>query len=47
MVGPSWEGFVIENPLAAAPEHGRASFYRTAAGAEVDLILELDGQQDL
>lgn len=47
VVGSSWEGFVIENLLAAAPEHSRASFYRTAAGAEVDLILELGGQQGL
>ncbi len=41
VVGPSWEGFVIENLLAAAPERTLASFYRTAAGAEVDLLLEL------
>ena len=41
--GASWEGFVIENLLAAAPEHTGASFYRTAAGAEMDLVLELPG----
>ncbi len=40
VAGPSWEGFVIENLLAAAPERTRASFYRTAAGAEIDLLLE-------
>lgn len=44
IVGASWEGFAIENILAAAPEHAKASFYRTAAGAEIDLILELGGQ---
>ena len=44
VVGPSWEGFVIENLLAVAPPRARASFYRTAAGAEIDLILELPGQ---
>lgn len=43
VVGASWEGFVIENLLAAAPADTRASFYRTAAGAEIDLLLELPG----
>lgn len=43
IVGASWEGFVIENLLAAAPAGTQASFYRTAAGAEVDLVLELPG----
>ena len=41
VVGTSWEGFVIENLLAAAPERTRASFYRTARGAEIDLVLEM------
>ena len=39
--GASWEGFVIENLLSVAPPRTLAAFYRTAAGAEVDLILEL------
>lgn len=43
VVGASWEGFVIENLLATAPADTRASFYRTAAGAEIDLLLELPG----
>ena len=43
VVGPSWEGFVIENLLAAADPRTRASFYRTAAGAEIDLVLEAPG----
>lgn len=43
VVGASWEGFVIENLLATAPAGTRASFYRTAAGAEIDLVLELPG----
>lgn len=30
VVGASWEGFVIENLLAVAPNRARASFYRTA-----------------
>lgn len=41
VVGASWEGFVIENLLSAAPERTQASFYRTSAGAEIDLILDL------
>jgi predicted AAA+ superfamily ATPase len=44
VAGPSWEGFVIENLLAVAPERTRASFYRTARGAEIDLLLELGAQ---
>ncbi len=38
VAGASWEGFVIEQLLAAAP-HAQASFYRTSHGAEVDLVL--------
>lgn len=41
--GASWEGFVIENLLSVAPQQTKASFYRTSAGAEVDLVLELPG----
>lgn len=44
VLGASWEGFVIENLLAAAPARTRAGFYRTAAGAEIDLVLELPGR---
>ena len=43
VVGASWEGFVIENLIAAAPARTIPSFYRTAAGAEIDLILEIPG----
>ena len=45
VIGVSWEGFVIENLLCAAPERTMASFYRTAAGAEIDLVLELPGSR--
>jgi hypothetical protein len=44
VVGTSWEGFVIENLLTVAPPRTMPSFYRTAAGAEIDLILELPGK---
>ena len=40
VAGTSWEGWVIENLLAAAPAGAAAYFYRTAAGAEIDLVLE-------
>ena len=45
VVGASWEGFVIENLLAVAPPRTMASFYRTLAGAEIDLLLELPGKR--
>ena len=41
VAGGSWEGFVIENILRSAPERTFATFYRTAAGAEIDLLLEM------
>jgi len=44
VAGPSWEGFAIENLVSAAPDRTMASFYRTAAGAEIDLLLEIPGQ---
>jgi predicted AAA+ superfamily ATPase len=40
-VGASWEAFVLEALLRAAPARVQASFYRTAAGAEIDLVLEV------
>ena len=36
--GSSWEGFVVEHVLASLPAW-QPSFYRTANGAEIDLIL--------
>lgn len=43
VVGGSWEGWIIENLLACAPPGTEASYYRTAVGAEIDLVLELPG----
>ncbi len=43
VIGGSWEGFCIENLIAAAPIGTAASFYRSAAGAELDLVLTLPG----
>ncbi len=42
-MGASWEGFVIENLITSLPEGAGAYFFRTAAGAEIDLVLELPG----
>lgn len=47
VVGKSWEGFVIESLIAAAPEHAKPCFYATAAGAEIDLVFELGGRHGL
>ncbi|MEM1276923.1 MAG: ATP-binding protein [Pseudomonadota bacterium] len=44
VAGGSWEGFVIESLIMAAPEGTRASFFRSGAGAECDLVLEIPGQ---
>ncbi len=38
--GASWEGFCIEQICNQLPQGSQVSFYRTAAGAELDLIIE-------
>lgn len=40
VVGGSWEGFVIENIMSAAPQWVQSFYYGTPGGAEIDLILE-------
>lgn len=45
VVGASWEGFVIESLIAAAPRSAEANFYRTSNGNEIDLLLTLPGDQ--
>ncbi|WP_292995605.1 ATP-binding protein [Nitrosomonas sp.] len=40
VVGKSWEGFVIENIASVLPPRVRLYYYRTAGGAEIDLVLE-------
>jgi predicted AAA+ superfamily ATPase len=37
--GASWEGWLIEQIMALIPKHWTVNFYRTAAGAEIDLVL--------
>jgi predicted AAA+ superfamily ATPase len=44
IAGSSWEGFVMEQLMNAAPQ-AQASFYRTSNGAEVDLVLTFRNQQ--
>jgi predicted AAA+ superfamily ATPase len=39
VVGASWEGHVIENLLASAPDNVQPYFYRSSGGAEIDLLL--------
>lgn len=38
--GKSWEGFVIETIINALPSETHPFFYRTSAGAEIDLVIE-------
>ena len=45
IAGGSWEGHVLETLITAAPPRTRASFYRTAAGAEMDLVLDMAGNR--
>jgi predicted AAA+ superfamily ATPase len=40
VIGASWEGFVIENLISCLPIGVTPWFYRTAAGAEIDLVIE-------
>jgi len=39
VVGSSWEGFVIEEIRKILPENRPMYFYRTSAGAEIDLLI--------
>ena len=45
IVGSSWEGFVIETLINCAPAWTSPFYYRTSAGAEIDLLLELPGSE--
>jgi predicted AAA+ superfamily ATPase len=47
LAGASWEGFVVETMIAAAPQDTEAHFYRTSAGAEIDLLLTPPGGRPL
>lgn len=45
VAGASWEGLAIESLIAAAPSGTEAHFFRTSAGAEIDLLLKLPGHR--
>ena len=45
VAGGSWEGLGVESLIAAAPDGTEAYFFRTAAGAEIDLLLRLPGHR--
>lgn len=45
VVGASWEGMLIENILGALPASARPTFYRSAAGAEIDLVIEFSEKE--
>lgn len=47
VAGPSWEGFVIENLIAAAGSDRIPLFFRTEKGAEVDLVFERGGRVEM
>ena len=40
VVGESWEGHVIETLLSVLPPLATPFFYRTSAGAEIDLVIQ-------
>ena len=44
ILGASWEGFLIENILDSLPATAKTTFYRTSAGAEIDLVIEWSTQ---
>lgn len=45
VAGLTWEGLMIEALIAAAPRGTDAHFYRSSAGAEIDLLLTLPGNR--
>lgn len=45
VLGKSWEGFVVENIHSVLPSRAETYFYRTAAGAEVDLVVKMPSSE--
>jgi predicted AAA+ superfamily ATPase len=45
VAGGSWEGFVIENIASVIGDHAKIWFYRTSAGAELDLVIEIGSKR--
>jgi predicted AAA+ superfamily ATPase len=45
VLGKSWEGFVMENIHSVLLRRAETYFYRTAAGAEIDLIIRMPSSE--
>jgi uncharacterized protein len=45
ILGKSWEGFVIENIHCVLPYLAETYFYRTSAGAEIDLVIKMPNSE--
>lgn len=45
VAGGTWEGLAVESLIAAVPTGTEAYFFRTATGAEIDLLLERPGER--
>jgi len=45
VVGASWEGMLIENILQKISSSAKATFYRSSAGAEIDLVIEFSAKE--
>ncbi len=45
ILGKSWEGFVVENIHSVKPRFAETYFYRTAVGAEVDLVIKMPNSE--
>ena len=45
ILGKSWEGFVVENIHSVLPSQAETYFYRTAAGAEIDLVIKMPNSE--
>jgi uncharacterized protein len=43
--GASWEGFVVEQICSQLDGGSQVSFYRTSAGAELDMVIETGGKK--
>ena len=45
VAGHSWEGLMVEQICALVPKGADVGFYRTAAGAELDMVVELGSKK--
>ena len=45
IAGHSWEGLMVEQICALVPKGSNVGFYRTAAGAELDVVVELGSKK--